>query len=187
MSPSIAIRRWPATSRPGRPSSGSGQRTRHLSCFRNAKPTLANSYQPELLNLRTFPTLMGILQPHSGGELGIEYSLLCRAGRRSSRTPRAAQRIDPRLDRTDGGADFRDPFRGLARPVAQPAPGRRRRPPEGPQTIGSGGGQRMKFSLHPACLTACSRMAVPCATDGNRDRQGADRHRDEIFPEEEPV
>src|SRR5207247_11413698 len=27
--------------------------------FGTPKPTLANSYQPELLNLRTFPTLMG--------------------------------------------------------------------------------------------------------------------------------
>ena len=27
--------------------------------FGTPKPTLANSYEPELLNLRTFPTLMG--------------------------------------------------------------------------------------------------------------------------------
>ena len=33
---------------------------RHLArIFGSPKPTLANSFQPELLNLRTFPTLMG--------------------------------------------------------------------------------------------------------------------------------
>ena len=49
--------------------------------FGSPKPTLANSYEPELLNLRTFPTSDGLFQPHHGGELGIEHALLGGAGR----------------------------------------------------------------------------------------------------------
>ena len=38
--------------------------------FGTPKPTLANSYEPELLNLRTFPTLMGFSRGPSIGGVG---------------------------------------------------------------------------------------------------------------------
>ena len=55
----IANRRLRATSGDWRLSPGSVSPRAISHAFGTPKPTLANSYRPELLNLRTFPTLMG--------------------------------------------------------------------------------------------------------------------------------
>ena len=75
--------------------------------FGSPKPTLTNSYQPELLNLRTFPTLMGyssrILAESWESNL-LYYAALadedpCASG--------AVECADPCLDAADRRADFR--------------------------------------------------------------------------------
>ena len=56
----IANHRWPPRSAAWPRESPEALSPRAISrAFGTPKPTLANSYQPELLNLRTFPTLMG--------------------------------------------------------------------------------------------------------------------------------
>ena len=58
--PAITTRRWPPTSAAWPRKHPDSVSPRAISrTFGTPKPTLANSYQPELLNLRTFPTLMG--------------------------------------------------------------------------------------------------------------------------------
>ena len=92
--------------------------------FGTPKPTLANSYQPELLNLRTFPTLMGYSSRIMAESLGIEYALLGGTGGRDARGAVAVERADSGMDAATGGADLRLAPGGLAGPAAQPAPGR---------------------------------------------------------------
>ena len=48
--------------------------------FGTPKPTLANSYQPGAAQPAHLPHPDGLLQPHHGGKLGIEYALLGRPG-----------------------------------------------------------------------------------------------------------
>ena len=75
--------------------------------FGTPKPTLANSYEPELLNLRTFPTLMGYSSRIMAESWESNTLLLGGAGRRTQRLAVAAQRADSGVDAQTGGADLR--------------------------------------------------------------------------------
>ena len=68
----------------------------------------------------------GLLQPHHGGELGIQHPLLGRPRRRAQRRAHPAQRAHPRVDPQAGGTDLRVAPRRLARRAEVPALRRRR-------------------------------------------------------------
>ena len=95
--------------------------------FGTPKPTLANSYRPELLNLRTFPTLMGYssrIMAESWESNILYYASLADE---LHLAPRPAERADPGVDPQDRGADLRNAPGGLAGAAAFAAPGGRRR------------------------------------------------------------
>ena len=82
--------------------------------FGTPKPTLANSYEPELLNLRTFPTLMGYssrIMAESWESNTLYWAALADE---LSVLAVAAQRADSGVDAETGGADFRLAPGGLA-------------------------------------------------------------------------
>ena len=94
--------------------------------FGTPKPTLANSYEPELLNLRTFPTLMGYssrIMAESWESNTLYWAALADEMQRHAG---AAQRADPGVDPQAGGADLRLAPGGLAGRAEVPAPGGRR-------------------------------------------------------------
>ena len=74
--------------------------------FGTPKPTLANSYQPELLNLRTFPTLMGYSSRIMAESWESNTAVLRGTGRRTAPAALAAERADSGVDAEDGGAAF---------------------------------------------------------------------------------
>ena len=113
--------------------------------FGTPKPTLANSYRPELLNLRTFPTLMG----YSSRILAEswESNTLYWAALADETEPAAGatQRAHSGMDREAGGAYFRLASGGLAGGAALAArrwatmcatkPASRRRPSPGRRNL----------------------------------------------------
>ena len=96
--------------------------------FGAPKPTLANSYRPELLNVRTFPTLMGYssrILAESWESNNLYWVAL--ADELSLRPAQLNVRI-PRVDPAVGRAHFRFSPGGLARTAAVAARGGRRGP-----------------------------------------------------------
>ncbi len=93
--------------------------------FGTPKPTLTNSYSPELLGLRTFPTLMG----YSSRILAEswESNLLYYAALADQLylSPVGAKCFGAGLDAPDGGANFRHQSGRLARAAAFAPAGRR--------------------------------------------------------------
>ena len=112
--------------------------------FGTPKPTLANSYSPELLNLRTFPTLMGyssrILAESWESNL-LYYAALAD---QLHLAPGAAERPGSGVDARDRGADLRHAPGRLAGAAAIAAAGGRRCPPESAQ---AGRGRRRGFII----------------------------------------
>ena len=94
--------------------------------FGTPKPTLANSYEPELLNLRTFPTLMGYSSRIMAESWESNTLYWVALADELSLAPGATQRADSGVDPQAGGADFRLPPGRLAGRAEIAAPGGRR-------------------------------------------------------------
>ena len=115
----IANRRWRPTSASWQREAPDGVSPRAISrAFGTPKPTLANSYQPELLNLRTFPTLMGyssrILAESWESNLLYYAALADEIHVAAGGVERAGSGVDP----ADRGTDFRHAPGRLAGAVA---------------------------------------------------------------------
>ena len=82
--------------------------------FGTPKPTLTNSYRPELLYLRTFPTLMGYssrIMAESWESSTLYWAALADA---VHVPPSQLNLLIPGVDRADGGANLRHPHGGFA-------------------------------------------------------------------------
>ena len=112
--------------------------------FGTPKPTLANSYQPELLNLRTFPTLMGYSSRIMAESWESNMLYWAALGGRDPRAAIAAQRADSGVDAESGGADFRVAPGGLAGAVAVAADG-------GGRSAGQGAGRSLRRNARRSC------------------------------------
>ena len=91
-----------------------------------SKPTLTSSYRPELLNLKTFPTLMGYSSRIMAESWESNQLYWAAIGDEIGRIASAAGAADSGMDATDGGANICLAPGGLARAVAQPAVSGRR-------------------------------------------------------------
>ena len=74
--------------------------------FGTPKPTLANSYQPELLNLRTFPTLMGYSSRIMAESWESNTLYWVELADEMHRDSVAVERAHPGVDAATGGAIF---------------------------------------------------------------------------------
>ncbi len=94
--------------------------------FGTPKPTLANSYEPQLLSLRTFPTLMGYSSRIMAESWESNTLVLRGPGRRAEHLAIATERAHSGVDPQTGRTYFRFPSGGLARAVeVSPQRGRR--------------------------------------------------------------
>ena len=94
----------------------------HLAGLRHTEADARQFLRARTAGPAHLPRPDGLLQPHYGGELGIEYALLGGAGRRDAYRSRLAQRADSRMDTEAGGADLRLASGGLAGPAQIAAP-----------------------------------------------------------------
>ena len=90
------------------------------------KPTLANSYRPELLNLRTFPTLMGYSSRVMAESWESNQLYWADVGGSDGRAAGAVERAGAGVDTEGSRADFCVEPRRLAGAAPEPAIGRRR-------------------------------------------------------------